>query len=235
MSGYKLLSKLGHKATRLRPSLVQLKSDWGGLASLKGVRANCNVKIYHADALHAESTGELQFTDYGLSGPVIFEVSRDACQGAGQWLAVLDLLPHCSEQELLAELQRRTNTDLPTEELLTGIRHNRLGRVITKAAGIRNAEFVKEMDDAQRNAVVKAIKSFELTLTEPMGMDSAQVTAGGVQTSGFDPMTLESKRVRGLYACGEVLDVDGDCGGYNLQWAWSSGYVAGHNAGKEIL
>jgi len=83
MSGYKLLGKMGHKSTRLRPSLVQLKSAWGGLASLKGVRANCNVKILKDGTLHRESTGEIQFTDYGLSGPVIFEVSRDTCQGKG--------------------------------------------------------------------------------------------------------------------------------------------------------
>ena len=80
----------------------------------------------------------------------------------------------------------------------------------------------------------KAVKAFEVALTEPMGMDSAQVTAGGVLTSQFDPQTMESLAVPGLFACGEVLDIDGDCGGYNLQWAWSSGYLAGCSAGKDI-
>ena len=100
MSGYKLLGKLGHKSTRLRPSLVQLKSSWSGLASLKGVRTNCNIKIYRDDELYAESTGELQFTDYGISGPVVFEVSRDVCQGAGKWSARLDVLPCVTAEEL---------------------------------------------------------------------------------------------------------------------------------------
>ena len=232
MSGYKLLGKLGHKSTRLRPSLVQLKSEWGGLASLKGVRANANVKIYNGDKLHAESTGELQFTDYGLSGPVIFEVSRDACQGAGKWVAVLDLLPHCADLE--KELHRRAETDLPMEELLTGILHNRLGRVLTKAAGIKNKQAANELNDTEIKAIVKTVKSFEVILTEPMGMENAQVTAGGILTKDFDPNTMESKLIPGLYACGEVLDIDGDCGGYNLQWAWSSGYLAGKNAGGSV-
>ena len=82
-------------------------------------------------------------------------------------------------------------------------------------------------------SVANAVKCFEVPLEEPLGMDSAQVTAGGVMTTEFDPNTMESTLVPGLYACGEVLDVDGDCGGYNLQWAWSSGYMAGKNAGKE--
>ena len=80
---------------------------------------------------------------------------------------------------------------------------------------------------------VRTVKEFDVPLTEPMGMDSAQVTAGGIVTREFDDKTMESKLVPGLYACGEVLDVDGDCGGYNLQWAWSSGRLAGLSAGKE--
>ena len=231
MSGYKLLGKLGHKTTRLRPSLVQLKSEWGGLTSLKGVRANCNVKIYNEEKLYAESTGELQFTDYGLSGPVIFEVSRDACQTPGKWIAKLDLLPQCTAKELEEELQRRANTILPMEELLTGILHNRLGRVLTRAAGVKNKQIVSELSADEIAEIVRAVKAFEIVLTEPMGMENAQVTAGGVLTRDFDPATMESKLVSGLYACGEVLDIDGDCGGYNLQWAWSSGHLAGKCAG----
>lgn len=233
MSGYKLLGKLGHKTTRLRPALVQLKCDWSGVTALKGVRANCNVEILREGELFSQSTGELQFTDYGLSGPVIFEVSRDVCYGSGTWTARLDFLPENSEALLLQELGRRRNTSLPTDELLTGILHNRLGRVLTKIAGIKGNQPVETLGDAQLQAVVAAVKSLELLLTGPMGMDNAQVTAGGVVTDAFDPNTMESKLVPGLYACGEVLDIDGDCGGYNLQWAWSSGRLAGINAGKE--
>ena len=234
MAGYNVLGKLGHRSTRLRPTLVQLKSDWSGVAGLKGVRANCHVQIFHDGILHAQSSGELQFTEYGLSGPVIFEVSRDACQGAGDWRCVMDFLPQMGADALLAELQRRTTTNLPTDELLTGILHNRLGRVLTKAAGVRNGQPVADLMEGELKAVCRAVKAFEVSLTEPMGMDHAQVTAGGVLTGDFDPNTMESKIVPGLYACGEVLDIDGDCGGYNLQWAWSSGRCAGLSAGKEV-
>lgn len=233
MSGYQLLRSMGHKVTKLRPALVQLKCGWNGVTALKGVRANCHAAIYRDGKLHSESSGELQFTQYGLSGPVIFEISRDACEGKGTWSCRLDFLPHISENHLLSELDRRRKTHLPTEELLTGILHNRLGRVLSKAAGISANGRIADLTQEDLADVCRSVKAFEVTLTEPLGMDSAQVTAGGVLTAGFDPETMESRIVPWLYACGEVLDIDGDCGGYNLQWAWSSGRCAGLNAGKE--
>ena len=231
MAGYQLLRSMGHRMTKLRPTLVQLKSGWNGVAALKGVRANCQAEILHDGQLYARSRGEIQFTEYGLSGPVIFEISRDVCQVKGQWLCRLDFLPDF--EELPQELRRRRLTNLPVEELLTGIVHNRLGRVLTKAAGISVSGKVADLTDGELNRVVQATKAFEVTLTEPLGMDSAQVTAGGIRTEEFDAETMESRLVPGLYACGEVLDIDGDCGGYNLQWAWSSGRCAGLAAGKE--
>ena len=231
MSGYKLLAKLGHKSTRLRPSLVQIKTDWPAVASLKGVRANCHIQILRDGNLFAESTGELQLTEQGISGPVVFEISRDVCYGAGEWTAKLDFLPDWGETHLMQELNRRRATDLPMEELLTGVLHNRLGRVLTKAAGVKGKTLVKELSDRETEALCEAVKSLEIGLTEPLGMDSAQVTAGGVLTEQFDENTMQSRLVPGLYACGEVLDIDGDCGGYNLQWAWSSGRCAGLHAG----
>ena len=231
MSGYKLLRSLGHKCTKLRPTLVQLKTGWNGIAALKGVRANCHAAIYHNGQLHRESTGEIQFTEYGLSGPVMFEISRDACQGGGEWICRMDLLPEFSMEVLKEELLRRRNTSLPTSELLTGILHNRLGRVVTQAVGISGYVPVSQLEEPEIQEVCRAVKNFEVTLTEPMGMDSAQVTAGGILTKEFEETTMESRLVPGLYACGEVLDIDGDCGGYNLQWAWSSGRLAGTHAG----
>ena len=233
MSGYKLLAKLGHRSTKLRPSLVQIKSTWPELPSLKGVRANCHVQIIHNGGCYAQSTGELQLTEHGISGPVVFEISRDVCAASGKWSAKLDFLPDISAETLDAELQRRRTTNLPMEELLTGILHNRLGRVLTKAAGVKGKQYVSQISNGELREVVACVKGLEIDLTEPLGMDSAQVTAGGVLTDGFDPETMESKLVKGLYACGEVLDIDGDCGGYNLQWAWSSGRCAGLHAGKE--
>ncbi len=231
MSGYKFLRSLGHKCTRLRPTLVQLKSSWAGTAALKGVRANCHAAIYHNDCLHSQSTGELQFTEYGLSGPVMFEISRDACQGTGAWKCRLDFLPAMDGDTLTRELLRRKATGLPATELFTGILHNRLGRVLTQAAGISANRKIAELSDWELTEAAKLAKSFDVALTEPMGMEAAQVTAGGILTKDFDQHTMESRVVPGLYACGEVLDIDGDCGGYNLQWAWSSGRLAGHHAG----
>ena len=231
MSGYKLLRSLGHKCTRLRPTLVQLKSGWSGVAALKGVRANCHAAVFHNGSIHSESTGEIQFTEYGLSGPVIFEISRDACQGGGDWLCRLDFLPEVAEEVLQRELLRRKTTNLPASELLTGILHNRLGRVLAQAAGISANRMISELSGYELSQLAKLVKAFDVSLTEPMGMDSAQVTAGGIITKDFDETTMESRLVPGLYACGEVLDIDGDCGGYNLQWAWASGNLAGSHAG----
>ena len=230
MSGYKLLRGLGHKVSRLRPNLVQLKSSWSGCVSLKGVRANCRATILQNEKVFAQSVGELQFTEYGISGPVIFEISRDVCQGAGQWKCVLDLLPELSEEQVYAMLRARKNGNLTCEDLFTGILHNRLGRVITGALGIRGNLPVAQLSQEDLRMLCRGVKAFDITLTEPLGMDSAQVTAGGILTEEFDPNTLESRLVPGLYACGEVLDIDGDCGGYNLQWAWSSGRLAGCSA-----
>ena len=232
MSGYQLLRSFGHKCTRLRPALVQVKTGWSGVSALKGVRANCRAAIYRGETRMRESVGELQFTEYGLSGPVIFEISRDACQGGGDWNCRLDFLPHVEETELLAELRRRKSTPLPNSELFTGILHNRLGRVLTQAAGISLNGWIRELGEEELAQAAAAAKGFCVSLTEPLGMDSAQVTAGGILTAEFEETTMESRLVPGLYACGEVLDIDGDCGGYNLQWAWSSGRLAGRSAGR---
>ncbi len=233
MSGYQILRSLGHKCTRLRPNLVQVKSDWGSLPALKGVRANCHVEILHDGVPFSESTGELQFTEQGLSGPVMFEVSRDVCQGGGAWSAKLDFLPELDGKSLNEMLLRRRDTTLPASELFTGILHNRLGRVLTQAAGISARGLISALSDPEIQQAAEKAKSFTVVLTEPLGMDSAQVTAGGILTKDFDGETMESKLVPGLFACGEVLDIDGDCGGYNLQWAWSSGRLAGESAGRE--
>ncbi len=233
MSGYKLLRALGHRCTRLRPTLVQLKTDWPGVAALKGVRAECRAEIYRDGVLWSESAGEIQFTECGLSGPVVFEVSRDVCQGKGDWRCRLDLLPQLPVQELEEMLLARRKTNLNAGELFTGILHNRLGRVLVQETGIGlNTPIAQLPEEAFVRAAANA-KRFAVHLTEPLGMDSAQVTAGGIVTEEFDETTMESRLVPGLYACGEVLDVDGDCGGYNLQWAWSSGSLAGQSAGRE--
>ena len=221
----------GLAGSKLRPALVQIKTDWPGITGLKGVRANCHAAIYRENKLFARSQGEIQFTEQGLSGPVIFEISRDVCREKGKWLCILDLLPQVSQEKLEQLLGMRRDTGLPNGDILTGILHNRLGRVIVQSCGLTLTGAASELKDNEIREVAQAVKGFRVSLTEPLGMDSAQVTAGGICTEEFDPMTMESRLVPGLYACGEVLDVDGDCGGYNLQWAWSSGRLAGNHAG----
>ena len=233
MAGYKLLRSFGHKCTKLRPTLVQVKTSWPGVSALKGVRANCKAGIYQNGRLHRSSEGEIQFTEFGLSGPVIYEISRDACQGGGEWECTLDFLPEISSDALAALLEKRKSSPPPAGDLFTGIPPNPLGRVIVREAGIRGNLPICDLREDQLLDVVNLAKGFTVTLTEPLGMDAAQVTAGGIFTNEFDPTTMQSRLVPGLYACGEVLDVDGDCGGYNLQWAWSSGRLAGFSTGKE--
>ncbi|MBQ6431738.1 MAG: NAD(P)/FAD-dependent oxidoreductase [Oscillospiraceae bacterium] len=217
--GYRLLSTFGHTRTKLRPSLVQLRTDTTYVRSLKGVR--CEVEVRHAGQTRA---GELQFTEYGVSGPVIFELSAHAVPEEN---LVIDFLPELTQEEItyLLTLRCRSMPKLKAEDLLTGMLHNRLGRTVLRSLGISLEQPCGALTDL--NAVAERIKHFAIRVLGALGMDGAQVTAGGVRTEEFDDTTMESKLCRGLYAAGEVLDIDGDCGGYNLQWAWSSGRLAG--------
>ncbi len=228
LSGYQLLRSLGHHCTKLYPSLVQLKTDPTLVRGLKGVRANAALELLLNDTLLATARGEVQFTEYGVSGPAVFDLSRAAstCEGG---VLRLNLLPDLSTESLLSSLCIRISRlpRLKCEDLLTGILHNRLGRVILKACQIPLEQPITSLNWKQLTAAVELCHGLELELRGTMGMEHAQVTAGGICLEEFDPDTLQSRLVPGLYATGEVLDIDGDCGGYNLQWAWSSGQLAG--------
>lgn len=222
--GYKLLSSFGHSRTRLAPALVQLKTDTTFVRALKGVRCTAEIRC------GAERrVGEVQFTDYGVSGPAVFELSRSISTGSGERTLLLDLLPDLEETELLRLLHGRAERmpALQAENLLTGMLHNRLGRTVLRACELPQQTPCGALSEAELREICKKIKCFALPILGTMGMESAQVTAGGIRTSEFDERTMESRLCRGLYAAGEVLDIDGDCGGYNLQWAWSSGRLAG--------
>lgn len=228
LSGYQLLRSLGHHCTKLYPSLVQLKTDPELVRGLKGVRANADLKLTINDALLAVAHGEVQFTEYGVSGPAVFELSRAAATAEGTVLH-LNLLPDYRGEDLLSALCIRISRfpALKAEDLLTGILHNRLGRMLVRACGIGLSTPLTSLNWKQLNDVVELCHELTLKVTGNMGMEGAQVTAGGIDTMEFDPETLQSRIVPGLYAAGELLDVDGDCGGFNLQWAWSSGMLAG--------
>ena len=226
--GYELLRSLGHTRTALHPALVQLTTAPEYPRALKGVRVQCSLRLARGGDVLAESRGELQFTEKGVSGPAVFDLSRAAATEGGPLTLHAALLP-LSEDELLALLRERRAAQgaLAASELLTGMLHNRLGRMLVKYAGLGAQTPLGELTDGELRRVAAACRDFTLPVTGTEGFDHAQVTAGGVQTDGFDPKTLESRLVPGLFACGEVLDIDGDCGGFNLQWAWSSGRLAG--------
>ena len=229
MDGYKLLASLGHSRTALYPALTQVRTDTAYPRALKGVRVSCRVTLRRGKDVLAGKSGELLFTDTGVSGTVIFELSRAVSSGGEGLELSLDFLPDMDEGAVVEYLRaRRENApSLPANRILTGTVHNRLGQMLCRYAGVSGEVTASRLSDEQLRALAAACGDFRLRVTGVSGFESAQVTAGGVRTGEFVPQTLESRLVPGLFACGEVLDVDGDCGGYNLQWAWSSGRLAG--------
>ncbi len=228
MDGYRLAKALGHHRTALYPSLVQLKTDPTYPRALKGVKAECGITVLRGSGTVAENRGEVLFTEYGVSGPAIFDISRAVATGGEGLVCALDFFPDWDLREVLDWLRMRRQTMQAHEAstLLVGSCHTRLGQMLCKAAGFTNQP-AASLTDSDLERIARQAKHFALPITGTCGFDQAQVTAGGLQTGEFDPQTMQSLLVPGLYACGEVLDVDGDCGGFNLQWAWSSGHLAG--------
>lgn len=228
MDGYQLARQLSHHRTALLPSLVQVKTDPTYPRGLKGVKAEADVRVLRGREVLAQGRGEILFTEYGVSGPAIFDLSRAVSTGGEGLLLALDLLPQLDMAGTLRWLRGR-QASLGAREaalLLTGSVHTRLGQTVVKRAGFTNQPASSLTEDDLRR-IAAGLHSFALPVTGVCGFDQAQVTAGGLRTDEFDPKTMQSLLVPGLYACGEVLDIDGDCGGYNLQWAWASGRLAG--------
>lgn len=228
-------SALGHELVAFRPVLCSLATDVKPLRGLDGVRAHARVAAYRDGELLASERGEVLFRKYGLSGIVIFDLSRLA--EAGDVLA-LDLLPDLSLDkaqdrasrlfEEQAALALAHETPEPTyAELLAGVFHPRVAVALTRSLGLK-ASLPADADGIAR--VMRRAKDFRIEVIGIGDAKHAQVTRGGAAVDGFDAETLESLVVPGIYACGEVLDVDGPCGGYNLHWAWASGLVAGTSA-----
>ncbi len=228
-SGYKLLSMLGHSCTELHPSLVQIKTDTRFSASLKGVRADCAMTLKENGRIVAKSEGEVQFTDFGVSGPISFALSRSVSVGMGERILLLDFLRNFEESHVAMQLQERCKRfpNLAAEQLLTGMLNTRLGQAVLKFSAVEFSTLLCELTSETLQKIAHNLKFFPLAVEGTLGMEHAQVTAGGVPAEEFRADTLESRLAPGVFAAGEVLNVDGDCGGFNLQWAWSSGYVAG--------
>lgn len=232
--GMNLLLKLGHSCTTTHPALVPLKTDVGFTKHLKGIKVEAAARLFVSDKAVGEDRGEILFTDYGLSGPPVIQLSLPAMRALSESRAVhvvLDLFPGWTGKHLVDHLSQRffSATDRPVDIALIGLLHKRIIQVVLeelRLAGRTSGEISK--NDIAR--IADLLKGWKFTVTGAPPYREAQLMAGGISTRDFNPSTLESRRVDGLFACGEVLDVSGDCGGYNLQWAWSSGHVAGENA-----
>ena len=210
---FKLLASVGHTITPVYPALVQLKCKKEQMKGLKGLRAYANAKLFSDDTLIKEEYGEIQFTDYGLSGIPIFNLSPFVGNLSGKITVSLDLLP---QYENVMPVLRGRNP----EYLFTGIFQRPLAISVSERA-----------KGAGLSKLASITKDFRFDVIGTMPWENAQVTAGGAVTDEFSE-NLESRIVSGLYAAGEVLNVDGDCGGYNLHWAWASGIISGRSAAK---
>ncbi len=236
--GYNLLCSMGHSATRLNPSLCPIPVESPHLSSLKGIRAHAKASICDGRGVIHSDSGEVQFGDKALSGIVIFQLSSAAANARSDELCVeLDMLPERSEQELVALLTHRRAIlpHLTLENYLTGVFNKRIGMCLLKQAGMTPlSRSVSELSDSDIRRISSVIKCWRFPVNGKAQWNSAQVTSGGVRLSEFDGLTMQSRLCKGLFAAGEVLNVDGICGGYNLQWAWSSGILAGRSAAARL-
>lgn len=238
--GASLLADLGHQAVKCEPVLLPIRTKTEPIRGLSGVRVRCCASIlaenFSQDGTKdllpvATERGEILFRDYGVSGIMVFDLSRYLYQGH---ILSIDFLPDDTLEELtqVLEVRRDSFPSRTAENFLTGMFHTRVAAALLRAARVSPKTPVPEIPC---DTLAQVIKNFKLAITGPGDPKQAQVTRGGASVEEFSPETLASQRVTGLFAAGEVLDVDGRCGGYNLHWAWSSGIVAGENAAQFAL
>lgn len=212
--GYSLATSFHHKLTPLFPSLVQLKTEKEPIKGLKGIKSNVDLALCDGNEFIKKASGDLLFTDYGVSGNTVFKISDKAVTLKNPVLKI-DFLPTITETELSEILAKRTRDGfIPKNDILNGLVHKKIGETIVKLSG------------GDRTRIIKAVKSYKIRVTGTLGFDYAQTTKGGIETSDICPDAYESKLKNGLYITGETLDVDGECGGYNLTFAFISGIVA---------
>lgn len=237
-SGFTLLQSMGHRIIPPFPALVQIKTD-GPTAILKGLHFQAAASVMEDGKILERRQGNLLFTAYGLSGIPILELSRlvSISSNTKRRILRLDFLPTYSQQQvskLLIEGKRNLG-HLTAEDFLTGFLSRPLGHILACAAGVAADKPLSEADDTNLRKLISIIKAFDLNIEGTNGFESAQVTGGGAACDEFKPETMESRLVKGLYCAGEILDIYGCCGGYNLQWAWASGILAGESAAKEFI
>ena len=233
-SGYKLAQKLGHRIVTVVPALVQLKCEEKFYPSLAGVRMHGKVSVMINDRCISD-TGEIQLTAYGISGIPVFQISRYV---AGELTRkksvnlVLDLMPEMTYKSLRHKLRNRMkqHPERTMDNFFTGVFNKKVSNVLLKISGISLNKKCGDLDEKEIDSLCQLIKTFNTKAVGTNPFEQAQICAGGIDTKEINNQTMESRLVKGLYFAGEVMDVDGLCGGYNLQWAWTSGYLAGKEA-----
>lgn len=233
-NGYDLARKLGHRVVAPVPALVQLRCMEDGLKSVAGVRAEAQVTLLIDGKEAGEERGELQLTDYGISGIVVFQLSRTVSYALlhnRQVKVKIDFFPGMGEEDyrLLAAGRRLALSDRTAEGFFTGMLNKKLMLLFMKQAGIKPDVPAENVPAEQLDKVFDKCRSWELTVAGTNSFEQAQVCAGGVSLEEVDE-NLQSLKTPGIYFAGEILDVDGKCGGYNLQWAWTSGRITGESA-----
>jgi len=233
-SGFELAKELGHSVTKLSPSIVQLKTEKHQVKGLQGIKTDVAVTAYGDNKKICTYDGELLFTDYGISGNVVFNISfvMPLYKNVEFEIDFMEKFDYNELYEILKE-RKRILSHLTMENYFNGMINKKLGQFLSKVSGIEKlSKPVKDLNDSDIRKLCTVLKKYRVKILETTGFKNAQVTAGGVSLDEVNIETLESKIVKGLYFSGEVLDVYGECGGFNLQWAWASGHIAGENAAK---
>jgi len=230
---FRQIEALGHHIQKPLPALCGFSCDGLNFKKITGVRCDATVASVIDGQMTEQNTGELQLADYGISGIPVFQISSlmSRALDKGQKVEVIiDFLPAFSDDELNGYIKDRsiTTTDNRSlNEMLNGLLNNKLLLELIHKSGVSPDKKGRLLTDDDCKSLTRSIKQTAVSVKKPRGLEFAQVCAGGIYTKEIDVRTLESKIHPGLYFCGELLDVDGICGGYNLQWAWTSGYIAG--------
>ncbi len=236
--GFLLAKKLGHTVTEPFPALVQLMLEGDFFPRITGVKLVGTAEILYNNESLARDRGDILFADYGVSGPPILQISRKAGEllnaGKEAYLQI-NIMDTFTKEELRQLLKKRFQTGKPVDFSLVGLINKRLIPVLLMEAGLgrkpKDWQFpAAALSAGEQERILQILTGWRFKIRRTRSWPSAQVTAGGVDTGEIDEKTMESKLVKGLFFAGEVIDIDGDCGGFNLQWAWSSGYTAGQNA-----
>jgi len=228
-SGVRLLTALGHSAAPALPALVQLKCAHPALRSLKGIRVHAQLTLLADGKPEARETGELLFQDYGVSGVCVFQLSRHAARALHDKKRVqltINLLPEVENACLWLTDRIAAHPQRTAAQLFTGVFHRLLALALLKEAGVAQDAPVSSLSPRDMQRLARALSALTLTVDGTQGFTQAQVTAGGVSTDEIDPFTMQSRLFDGLYLAGEIIDVDGPCGGYNLHFAFASALTA---------